>query len=217
MQWLHTVLHPEDSGHAGASKQARRDRARTEHDIIEAVGAILERDGFRAVGVNAIAREAGVDKVLIYRYFGGMEGLMQAYAAEVRFWPSIDELAGYNDERVLSLPPRERVGLMLSNLATALSRRPATAQLLAWSLVEHNRVTADLEEARRAVVVGFLDRFVVPDAGRLSDSAIEAVLLTSDGVSSRIARATNLDERFWMGLEQAIRQLVSGLSGLGDS
>lgn len=52
-----------------------RDRVRTEERILAAVGAILaEAGGSRRIGVNAVAARAGVDKVLIYRYFGGLEG-----------------------------------------------------------------------------------------------------------------------------------------------
>ena len=55
----------------------RRDRAATEERILTAVGEVLARDGFAAIGVNAIAKQAGVDKVLIYRYFGGLPELLR--------------------------------------------------------------------------------------------------------------------------------------------
>ncbi len=44
-----------------------RNRGLTASKIIDAVGHVLARDGFTKIGINAIAREAGVDKVLIYR------------------------------------------------------------------------------------------------------------------------------------------------------
>lgn len=61
-----------------------RDRAATEERILAAVGQVLARDGFAAGGVNAVAREAGVDKVLICRYFGGLPGLLRAWGASGR-------------------------------------------------------------------------------------------------------------------------------------
>ena len=51
-----------------------RDRERTKARIVDAVCGLLTRSGFRAVGVNAVAEAAGVDKVLIYRYFGEATG-----------------------------------------------------------------------------------------------------------------------------------------------
>ncbi len=55
-----------------------RDKGATRQRLLEAVGTLLSRDGFGALGVNAVAREAGVDKVLIYRYYGGMADLWRA-------------------------------------------------------------------------------------------------------------------------------------------
>jgi len=57
-----------------------RDRQATEKKILRAVGRILAEKGFQNFGINAVARQARVDKVLIYRYFGGMPELLRAYA-----------------------------------------------------------------------------------------------------------------------------------------
>ena len=65
-----------------------RDRERTKARIVDAVAGLLIRSGFRTVGVNAVAAAAGVDKVLIYRYFGGLAGLLEVVAAEPDLWPT---------------------------------------------------------------------------------------------------------------------------------
>lgn len=62
------------------TKRTRRNRRQTEETIIAAARALISEQGFAAAGVNAIAERAGVNKVLIYRYFGGIEGLYQAVA-----------------------------------------------------------------------------------------------------------------------------------------
>lgn len=54
----------------------------TEKKIIEAVSSIIENEGFSRLGINRIAKVAGCDKVLIYRYFGGLEGLIGQWARE---------------------------------------------------------------------------------------------------------------------------------------
>lgn len=58
----------------------------TEIKLIESVNSIIEKEGFSKLGVNKIAREAGCDKVLIYRYFGGLEGLVTAWATKYDFY-----------------------------------------------------------------------------------------------------------------------------------
>jgi AcrR family transcriptional regulator len=57
----------------------QRDRSQTERRLIEAVGVLIAEEGADSLGINRIARRSGVNKVLIYRYFGGLDGLVQAY------------------------------------------------------------------------------------------------------------------------------------------
>lgn len=60
-----------------------RDRARTEESIIAAARQVLAEQGFQGFGINAIAREAGCDKQLLYRYYGGLDGLADAIGSDV--------------------------------------------------------------------------------------------------------------------------------------
>jgi AcrR family transcriptional regulator len=56
-----------------------RDRTRTEQRLIDAVGREITENGFDKLGINRISSRAGVNKVLIYRYFGDLNGLVKAY------------------------------------------------------------------------------------------------------------------------------------------
>ncbi|MBK7396041.1 MAG: TetR/AcrR family transcriptional regulator [Myxococcales bacterium] len=69
-----------------------RDKDGTQAELLSAVQRVIEQDGVAGLGVNAVAREAGVDKVLIYRYFGGLEGLLTAFAESAAFWPTVAEI-----------------------------------------------------------------------------------------------------------------------------
>jgi AcrR family transcriptional regulator len=125
-----------------------RDREATERKLIEATGRVLARQGFAKVGVNAIAREAGVDKVLIYRYFEGLSGLMRRYARQGDFWPSTEELIGANPDAFDAKTPADKVATVMENLAEGVRRRPLTLEILAWEMTERNELTAHLEEVR---------------------------------------------------------------------
>jgi AcrR family transcriptional regulator len=61
----------------------KRDRGATEERVLDAAAELLARDGAGALGVNALAKEAGCDKQLIYRYFGGLDGVMEALGERV--------------------------------------------------------------------------------------------------------------------------------------
>jgi len=125
-----------------------RDRTATEERILGAVGTVLARDGFGGIGINAIAREASVDKVLIYRYFGGLPELLRAWGTSGRFWPSIDELLGDDPQRVLELPEADRWATFFRHFIDGLRARPITIELLAAEIVERNELTAILETER---------------------------------------------------------------------
>jgi AcrR family transcriptional regulator len=128
--------------------KAMRDRGATEERILAAVGEVLAREGFGALGINAIAREAGVDKVLIYRYFGGLPELLRQWGASGRFWPTMDELLGNDRQAVLALPLAERYALFFDRFIDALRARPLTLEILAAEIVERNELTAILEAER---------------------------------------------------------------------
>ncbi len=141
-------------------------RARTEAALIVAVGRVLARDGFRSLGVNTVAREAGTDKVLIYRYFGGLTELLIAYGQNGDFWYQVEDLVGDHLP-----PPAENTlagwaGLAARRHMEALLARPETLEILAWEMVERNALTVELERVREdralAVMAHLQKRF--PDA-----------------------------------------------------
>jgi AcrR family transcriptional regulator len=127
-----------------------RDRAATEERILAAVGAVLVRDGFAAIGINAIAREAEVDKVLIYRYFGGLPELLRAWGASGRFWPRVQDLLGPDPQAFLALPAAERYARFFEHFVAELRQRPTTLEILAAELQDRNELTAILEAEREA-------------------------------------------------------------------
>jgi len=133
-----------------APERPARDREATKARILGAVGVVLARDGFGAVGVNAIAKEAGVDKVLIYRYFGGLPELLREWGASGRFWPRVAELLGADPEAFHRLDAPERYARFFEHFIDALRERPLTLEILAAEIVERNDLTAILESEREA-------------------------------------------------------------------
>ncbi|MDB5242423.1 MAG: TetR family transcriptional regulator [Spirosoma sp.] len=67
--------------------KVRRNRAKTTQRIIEALEDVIAERGLEGVGVNRVAEKANVSKVLIYRYFGGMEGLLEYYVKMGKLFP----------------------------------------------------------------------------------------------------------------------------------
>ncbi len=80
--------------------------------------------------VEAIAGRAGANKALVYRYFGGLSGLIAAYADGDGFMPGASELLALCDVGFGALPARARFAQCVKAYVVALSRRPATVQIL---------------------------------------------------------------------------------------
>lgn len=134
-------------------------RLKTERRLIAAVGEVMQARGVEGLGVNAIAQQAGVTKVLIYRYFGGLEGLVKAYAESADFWPTLDEVLGPERE-VLADPDRARaVRTLMERYAAALRARPLTLDLLAWECVKRVPLVELLEDAREAYSTALYQEF----------------------------------------------------------
>ena len=133
-----------------APARPARDRGATEARILAAVGEVLARDGFARTGVNAIAKQAGVDKVLIYRYFGGLPELLKTWGASGQFWPRIDDLLGADPAAFIALPAAERYARFIDHFIDGLRARPLTLEILAAEVVERTELTAILESEREA-------------------------------------------------------------------
>jgi AcrR family transcriptional regulator len=189
---------------------------------VEAVGALLAREGFFGIGVNAVAREAGVDKVLIYRYFGGLPGLMAAYGREGDFWPTVEEMAGGDVEAVRRMDPVGMTALLLKNFMTGLRRRPVTLEILAWEVQERNELTVELEKVREAVGLALIETFYPAWAGGAEPGRDLAglVALTAAGIMYLVMRAHRgvevfntvdlADDEGWRRLEDAIDAMARG-------
>lgn len=71
-----------------------RNKERSKKKFLEAVGKILKTKGHTALKVTDIAATAGVDKKMIYNYFGGIDGLIDEYIRSQDYWSkvTIDEV-----------------------------------------------------------------------------------------------------------------------------
>jgi AcrR family transcriptional regulator len=195
-----------------------RNREATRIRLIEAVGSLLAREGFKGVGVNAVAREAGVDKVLIYRYFGGLPELITAFGREGNFWPSIKELAGGDVEAYSRLPVIEQLSQLSRSFMNAIRTRPITQEILAWEMIERNELTAELETIRENTMMNFFDMFFPSTDTGPDIAAMGAIIgagvsyLVSRGRQISIYNGVNLDtETGWQRLEGAVDMMIRGL------
>jgi AcrR family transcriptional regulator len=132
----------------GRRSTGHRDREETRKRILAAMGRLLARKGSRGLGINAIAREAQVDKVLIYQYFGGLNQLYRAFALEGNTFPSLEEVAEGRLQKLSNLSPAEGAKAMILGFGRSIRRRPITKEMMRWELQERNGLTEALAKER---------------------------------------------------------------------
>lgn len=126
----------------------KRNRLDTEQRILDAVGGLLLDEGYPAVGVNAIARRAGCDKVLIYRYFGGFDELLLAFAETSTLWWEVDEIITESAEDCAAIALPDYLQTLLDRYVSALESRPLTLEIMAWEMSAQNNLIDALARAR---------------------------------------------------------------------
>ncbi|MCX7603729.1 MAG: TetR/AcrR family transcriptional regulator [Bryobacteraceae bacterium] len=189
-----------------------RDRELTRRAILEAAARLLARDGFQRFGVSAVAREAGVDKVLIYRYFGGAEALLRALASEGGIFPSLEDLLPAS----LAGSPRALARHALICYARWLRRHPYALALLRWEMLESNHLTAALAACREEFARRLLER--LPAQPPLDLPALAAILAAGvtyltlrTAPGSAFCNVPLEGDAHWERIEQALALLVDSV------
>ncbi len=203
----------------GSSSETSRNRPRTEARLREAVAVVLAEGGFSALTPSAVAKQAGVDKMLIYRYFGGLDGLVEAVANGPDFFPSFDEICGGDPAALRAWPVAERAAAMLDTYAHLLMARPMVLELMVWELVERNELTAIMETARETGGQR-LARELFDDAG--DPARMNAVMaLLAAGVTYLALRRRKIRwfngvdlraDEGWAQIRQAVVAMTAGLT-----
>ena len=135
-----------DSAKPHKDRANKRDRKATEQAILAAFEAVLLREGVQGLGVNAVAQEAGVNKVLIYRYFQDFPGLARQWVSNGSFWPSELELIGDDPAAFEKKEVQDRVCEVLLNYLDGIRARPRTVEMLAGEMMNPTDLTRALQD-----------------------------------------------------------------------
>lgn len=125
-----------------------RNKERSKKKFLDAVGKILRTKGYTALKVNSIAATAGVDKKMIYSYFGGIDGLIDEYIRSQDYWSKV------TIEEIEKIKPKLDDGgrsfmeeMLLSQFDYVYSSKEAQ-KLLLWRLSEPRKSLKKLTETQ---------------------------------------------------------------------
>lgn len=150
-----------------------RDREATEKRLLNTIGEMIANDGFEKIGINAVATQSGVSKILIYRYFGSVEGLMAAYIRQHDFWLNFP----------LEFPEREQLPAFVKNMFQGqieqLRSNPTLKRLYRWELSCNNDLIVKLREQREKIGVNLVEKVSQLTGQPQQEIAVMASILTA--------------------------------------
>lgn len=150
-----------------------RDRQATERRLLKTVGEMIAENGFEKIGINAVANCSGVSKVLIYRYFGSVEGLMAAYIRQHDFWINFS----------LELPDRSQLPLFLKTMfrrqIEQLRNNPVLKRLYRWELSAENEMIVKIREQRERTGLKLIEKVSRLTGFPEKEIAVMASILTA--------------------------------------
>ncbi|MGJ7032827.1 TetR/AcrR family transcriptional regulator [Niabella hirudinis] len=126
-------------------QEPRRDKQKSMQKLLHSVGAILQKDGYKALKASNIAAHAKLDKKLIYNYFGSLRGLIDAYLKQNDFWKKAEAVT--KKEPLTSLDADAMMGI-LDGQFQFLENSVEMQNIILWELSEKNPLLQDILEER---------------------------------------------------------------------
>lgn len=191
-------------------KEITKNRQATELTLIKAVNDIIEESGFEGLGINAIAAKAKVSKMLIYRYFNSLDGLIAAYIRQNDYW------INFNEE----LPDKEHLSEFIKQIfkrqIIQLRESYTLKRLYRWELSTDNKFVKELRDKREEKGLWLIDA-----VSRLSKHPLKETAAVASIITAAISYLALLEENCqaynglkiqqetgWEQLEEGINLLV---------
>ena len=200
----------------------KKNKEKTKEKILNSISAILLRDGFKKIGINSIADEAGVDKVLIYRYFGGLDGVLKAFADREDVFSASTEQVYCDAEMDRNTQPSDVLTSFLLNEMKNLRIQPLAQEIMAWDLFEENSVTQKLtdeaDDRMMSTLYGMMTQYDPPEGVDLMAvmgllrGAINYLYVRSRTRSEFFGIDVSSDEG-WRRVEHAVERIIQKVMG----
>ena len=139
-----------------------RDKSRTMARMVAAVGKVIQKKGYPGLNAPNIATAAGVDKKLVWTYFGGVNKLVEEYINQKDFW----RLAEKGEIEDLLKEPEQigkaEIGALLQSQFEVLLKDKALQKIIHWELGEKNKMLRALADKREEVGEGLFS-LIMPE------------------------------------------------------
>ncbi|WP_293306576.1 TetR/AcrR family transcriptional regulator [Pedobacter sp. UBA5917] len=128
-----------------------RNKERTKQKLIDSLGIILTESGFAGLNVMQVAAKANVDRKLVYKYFGGLEGLVKEYLFTKDYWRFSEEQTQYVIEQNKADAGQKMAYQLLIDQLDALMGSEEMRKIITWGISEDFEPLKELNRQREEV------------------------------------------------------------------
>lgn len=128
-----------------------KDKELTKRKLIDAVGIIIRSKGFKAILISQVAREAGVDRKLVYRYFGNINNLIEAYITENDYWLLFSEHLRHLSGEMEATNSQAIITTILQEMFKFFYAEKATQHLILMELSGSTPMMRSIHNARESL------------------------------------------------------------------
>jgi AcrR family transcriptional regulator len=197
----------------------KRNRAATTERIMNALEQVLAEQGIEGVSMILVAEKAAVSKVILYRYFGNLDGLLEAYLHTDRLLPHYTSawLEQIRPTHAKDIPSTWSENTL--QLFRKLRASPSARELLKASVKENNVLADTVSRTLDGELTNLVNQLSFIKGS--DHEAISAVML---GALSYLTIQAQLDrpvigldlrsEADWLRIEKAVRLTYQALAKL---
>lgn len=121
-----------------------RDKQRTKNKLLKTVGKIIRTEGFQQLKISKIATLAGVDRKLIYEYYGTVDNLIAEFLRDHDFGSKVQQL----EEKPLEDHGRKASKLLIKNMFEALATDKELQKIIVWEISDYHKILRELSDHR---------------------------------------------------------------------
>lgn len=128
-----------------------RDKSRTMARMVVAVGKVIQKKGYPGLTAPNIAIAAGVDKKLVWTYFGSVDNLVEEYIRQKDFWKLAEKK---HIEDLLKKPEnisKKEISEILQSQFEVLQKDKVLQKIIHWELGETNKMLRKVADRREEI------------------------------------------------------------------
>lgn len=128
-----------------------RDKSRTMARMVAAVGKVIQKKGYPGLTAPNIAIAAGVDKKLVWTYFGSVDNLIEEYVHQKDFWKFAAKAQVIDLLKKPDNIGKNEIDGILQSQFDVLQKDKALQKIIHWELGETNKMLRKIADRREEI------------------------------------------------------------------